>query len=192
MRVQLLETCGDIPALFTPVNAPHEEVDEPGQAVLVHRLDVGQVGDAEKQDLAGVSDRRVTPANLHYETRERETEREGSRLPFLLGTDFLFLLMGGKRNVCPLNPYNTRGNPVVPLRCSTHLIDILLRFVGDHLLHLDVIGKYLPLSRGERARKLRQGDDEGATNIKKMSVMGVLRHFGSFHGKFLLVVRPGH
>lgn len=62
--LELLEAGGDVPALLAPVYARHEEVDEPGQAVLVHGLYVGQVRDAEEEDLAGVGDRRVSPPNL--------------------------------------------------------------------------------------------------------------------------------
>ena len=36
------------------VDGVAEEVDVPGQRVLVHRVDVGQVGDAEEQDDAAV------------------------------------------------------------------------------------------------------------------------------------------
>lgn len=43
MRVQLLQTSGDVSALLAPVYARHEEVDKPREAVLVHGLDVGQV-----------------------------------------------------------------------------------------------------------------------------------------------------
>lgn len=34
-------------------------------------------------------------------------------------------------------------------RVPTHLIDVLLRFVGDNLFHLDVVGEYLQPKRGK-------------------------------------------
>lgn len=43
MRVKLLKACGNVSALLASVDAGHEEVDKPCQAVLVDRLDVGQV-----------------------------------------------------------------------------------------------------------------------------------------------------
>lgn len=64
VRVELLQAGGDVPTLLASVDARHEEVDEPREAVLVHGLDVGQVGNAEEQDLAGVRDGGVASTDL--------------------------------------------------------------------------------------------------------------------------------
>lgn len=43
MSVQLLQARGNISAFLASVDAGHEEIDEPREAVLVDGLDVGQV-----------------------------------------------------------------------------------------------------------------------------------------------------
>ena len=42
------------------MDAHNEEVDKPGERVLVHRVDVGQVSDGEEQDTRMLGDRTVT------------------------------------------------------------------------------------------------------------------------------------
>lgn len=64
MRVKLIQARGDVTAFLAPVDAGHEEVYKPREAILVNGLDVGQVGDAEEQDLAGVRDRGVASTDL--------------------------------------------------------------------------------------------------------------------------------
>lgn len=66
---ELLEAGGNISALLAPVDARHEQIDEPAQAVLVHGLYVGQVRDAEEEDLTGVGDRGVPPSHLFISSR---------------------------------------------------------------------------------------------------------------------------
>lgn len=43
VRLELLQAGGNISALLATMDARHEEVDEPREAVLVNGLDVGQV-----------------------------------------------------------------------------------------------------------------------------------------------------
>lgn len=54
--VKLIKAGRDISTLLAAVDAGHKQVDEPRQAVLVNRLDVGQVRYAKEQYLAGISD----------------------------------------------------------------------------------------------------------------------------------------
>lgn len=75
---ELLEAGGNVPALLAPVDARHEQVDEPRQAVLVHGLYVGQVRDAEEEDLARVGDRRVAAADLLHVPRESEKNEQAN------------------------------------------------------------------------------------------------------------------
>ena len=79
MGFELFEAGGDIPALLAPVDARHKQVDEPHEAVLVHRLYVGQVRDAEEEDLARVGDRRVAPADLLFSDGNRADEQAAKR-----------------------------------------------------------------------------------------------------------------
>ena len=64
MRVEILEAGGDVPALFTSVDTRNKQVDEPREAVLVHRLNVGQVRYAEEKYLARVRDGAVATSDL--------------------------------------------------------------------------------------------------------------------------------
>lgn len=72
---ELLQAGRDVSALLAPVDARNEQVYEPGEAVLVHRFDVGQVRDAEEENLTGVSDRGVTSANLQSSWQGLGTDR---------------------------------------------------------------------------------------------------------------------
>ena len=48
--LQILESLFQIFALLSVVDAHDEEGDEPGERVLVHGVDVGEVGDGEEED----------------------------------------------------------------------------------------------------------------------------------------------
>ena len=62
--LQVLETRLENLVLLGVVDAHDEQRDEPGERVLVHRVDVGQVGDAEEEDGAVDGDRLVAEASL--------------------------------------------------------------------------------------------------------------------------------
>ena len=64
MVLQVLETRLENLVLLGVVDAHDEQRDEPGERVLVHRVDVGQVGDAEEEDGAVDGDRLVAEASL--------------------------------------------------------------------------------------------------------------------------------
>lgn len=50
MIFEVLQADGDVLRLLSAVNGHDEEVDEPGERVLVHGVDVGQVSDGEEED----------------------------------------------------------------------------------------------------------------------------------------------
>ena len=50
MVLEVAEARGQVVRLLGVVNGHDEEVDEPGEGVLVHGVNVGQVGDGEEQD----------------------------------------------------------------------------------------------------------------------------------------------
>ena len=60
--LEVLEARVEVVALLRVVDAHDEERDEPGERVLVHGVDVGQVGDREKEDGRVDGDRFVAHA----------------------------------------------------------------------------------------------------------------------------------
>ena len=107
MRVELLQAGGDVSALLAPVDAGHEEVDEPREAVLVNGLDVGQVGDAEEQDLAGVRDGRVASTDLPPRSGGFRTRKNTSSMPCLTIYGGEGTLIGIKYDACQSRPRET-------------------------------------------------------------------------------------
>ena len=80
MMVQVVEPLLQHLRAIGVLDGHPEEVDEPGQGVLVHRVDVGQVGDREKQDSTVNGDWLVAqprPVNLLLRLlRDSLSERE--------------------------------------------------------------------------------------------------------------------
>ena len=63
---QVLQPLGQVLALLRVVDGQYEQVDEPHERVLVHGLDVGQIGDAEEQNGRVDGDGPVAQARLVY------------------------------------------------------------------------------------------------------------------------------